>query len=165
MPIRRIKTRVIAWVRPAQSYLLVLSALLLAAAPALAQTRPDRPVDTHVNELDRQIAPAVKQARATLPQTKRRYLAGLPAGTTLYVTTRVSDPGGDPQEQVFVKVTQWRGTIIKGVLGNDLQAVRTFRRGQAVTVPEANVLDWTLTGPGGREEGNYVGKLLEASAK
>ena len=139
--------------------------LLLTAAPALAQTRPDQPVDTHVREMDRQIAPAVKQARATLPQTKRRYLAGLPAGTTLYVTTRISDTDGDPQEQVFVKVTQWRGTVIKGVLDNDLQAVKTFRRGETVTVQEAAVLDWTINGPGGRQEGNYVGKLLQASAK
>ena len=87
------------------------------------------------------MVPAVRQARATLPQVKRRYLAGLPAGTMRYVTTCVRDPGGDPQEQVFGQVRQWRGTLIKGVLDNDLQAVKTFRRGQTVTVAEAAVLD------------------------
>ena len=143
----------------------LVAGLLLSPGPAAAQTRPDRPLDTRAAAMDRQIAPAVKQAQATLPQAKRRYLAGLPAGQTFYVTTRISDPGGNPQEQVFVRVTQWPGATVKGVLDNDLLAVKTFRKGQAVTVPETAVLDWTINGPGSKQEGNYVGKLLGAGAK
>jgi uncharacterized protein YegJ (DUF2314 family) len=137
----------------------------------LAPNAPaDRPVSvtakrneiaTALATFDRQLAPAVKQARATLPQAKRRFLKGLPSGHIFFLTTRLVDPDG-LFEQVFVRVRQWEGTNVSGEIANELGTVKTYRQGQLINFPESAVLDWTISRPDGTEEGNYVGKLMEA---
>jgi hypothetical protein len=160
-------------------FFLIVS-LLAGGTTAYAQQAPtntarvasnapaDRPIsvgenapDATLNELDRRIAPAVKQARAMLPQAKKRFLAGLPAGQAFFLTTRVSDPNG-LIEQVFVRVTQWQGTKVQGTIANELNVVRTYQPNQLITFSESAVLDWTISQPDGTEEGNFVGKLLDA---
>jgi hypothetical protein len=44
---------------------------------------------------------------------------------------------------------------------------RAFRPGrhssrQSITVPESEVLDWTIARPDGSEEGNFIGKYLDS---
>jgi uncharacterized protein YegJ (DUF2314 family) len=144
----------------------------LANGAALAPNAPaDRPVKmaTQGDEMaaalaafDQHIAPAVKQARATLPQAKRRFLKGLPSGQMFFVTTRITDPNG-LLEQVFVRVWQWQGVQIRGEIANELGTVKTYQQGQLINFPESTVLDWTIGHPDGTEEGNYVGKLIEGS--
>lgn len=157
----------------------LLLALPVAAqqhlAPAndanLAPNAPaDRPfsVSSKENEaaaalaaLDRHIASAVKKARATLPQAKRRFLQGLPAGQVFFVTTRISD-SLEQVEQVFVRVKQWQGTEVSGLIASELGLVKSYQPNQLITFPESAVLDWTISRPDGTEEGNYVGKLIDA---
>lgn len=114
-------------------------------------------------ELDRLIAPAVRQARATLPQAKKRFLAGLPTGQAFFLTTRLIDAEG-LGEQVFVRGGQWQGRQVQGTTANELDVVKTYHQNQVISFPESAVLDWTSSLPGGSEEGNYVGKLLDATA-
>ena len=165
-----------------RSLLLTAALGLPLAPPAWAQATPapgppapaDRPVlvaaeaaenpAAAVAALDRLIAPAVRQARATLPKARRRFLAGLPAGQAFFVTTRLQDPDGT-FEQVFVQVTQWSGSQVQGTVASELGVVKTYRQNQSVTFPAAAVLDWTISRPDGSEEGNYVGKLLDAAQK
>ncbi len=158
---------------------------LLACLPVLGQQKPvpandaalapnapsDRPVHVAAKEseaaealaaFERLIAPAVKQARSTLPQAKRRYLKGLPSGQAFFVTTRITDPDGQ-FEQVFVRVRHWQGAQVSGEIANALDNVKTYRQGQSISFPESAVLDWTISRPDGTEEGNYVGKLIEAN--
>jgi len=160
---------------------------LLLALPAAAQQKTnaskeatlapnapaDRPVSVAAPEkeaaaalaaFERHIAPAVQQARATLPQAKRRYLKGLPEGQLFFVTTRISDPSG-LFEQVFVRVRQWQGSQVSGEIANELNNVKTYRQGQLIHLPEAAVFDWTISRLDGTEEGNYVGKLLDAYSR
>jgi len=111
---------------------------------------------------DQHIAPAVKQARATLPQAKRRFLKGLPSGQAFFVTTRITDPDV-LFEQVFVRVRQWQGAQVSGEIANELGTVKTYQQGQLINFPESAVLDWTISRPDSTEEGNYVGKLIEGS--
>lgn len=139
-------------------------------APVAPNAPTDRPVsvgryapDATLAQLDRRIAPAVKQARATLPQAKKRFLAGLPTGQAFFLTTRVNDPDG-LTEQVFVRVKQWQGQQVEGTIANQLDVVKTYQLNQLVAFPESAVLDWTISRPDGTEEGNYVGKLLDAGA-
>ena len=158
----------------------LVASLLAGGTTAYAQQAPantargaanapvDRPIsvgenapDATLNELDRRIAPAVKQARATLPQVKKRFLAGLPAGQALFLTTRISDPNG-LIEQVFVRVAQWQGTKVQGTIANELNVVKTYQPDQLITFSESAILDWTVSQPDGTEEGNFVGKLLDA---
>lgn len=139
--------------------------------PVVPNAPTDRPVnvgpelpDATLAQLDHRIAPAVRQARKTLPQAKRRYLAGLPAGQAFFLSTRLRDPDG-LVEQVFVRVTEWRGTQVKGTIANELGIVKTDQQNQLISFPDSAVLDWTISRPDGSEEGNYVGKLLDAGAQ
>ena len=151
--------------------LLQLSLLLcLFSAATLAQTTP--PQDNHTapdktvsepNEdaakYEAAINPYVQKARASLPAVKKRYLDGLPTGQILYVTVRLTDPQGR-FEQAFVKVNSWTGTSIKGTLSTDMNLIKKFKKGDAITSRDSQVMDWTISKPDGTEEGNFVGKFL-----
>lgn len=162
-------------------YILLLATLLPLARPALAQQPASAtsaaPADQSVlvasspaeasaalRAFDKHIAPAVKQGRATLPQAKHRFLQGLPAGQTFFVTTRLTDPDGT-YEQVFVRVQRWQEKQVTGLIANEVGTVKNFQQNQQITFPESAVLDWTISHPDGTEEGNYIGKLLDAEGR
>ncbi len=133
-----------------------------AAAPtdqplALAGTEAVR----ELREFDRLIAPAVKEARKTLPQAKKRFLAGLPAGQAFYLTTRIFDANGN-HEQVFIRVKDWSGAGIEGRISNELRLVQQYQAGQLIRFPEKAILDWTIVTPDGSEEGNFVGRFIDS---
>jgi uncharacterized protein YegJ (DUF2314 family) len=139
-------------------------------APLAPNAPADRPVSivsspTEVSAallaFKKHIAPAVKQGRATLPQAKRRFLQRLPAGQVFFVTTYLTDPDGN-FEQVFVRVKRWQDKQVSGLIANELGNVKGFQQNQLITFPESAVLDWTISRSDGTEEGNYIGKLLDA---
>jgi Uncharacterized protein conserved in bacteria (DUF2314) len=149
----------------------LLAAFTLCAANIAAQTTPpqdtapppDKPVaatSDDVAKYEAAIAPYILKARDSLPDTKKRFLAGLPQGQILYVTVRLTDPQGR-FEQAYVKVNSWTGTIIKGTLASDMDLVKKYKKGEALTCRDSQVMDWTITKPNGTEEGNFVGKFLE----
>jgi len=103
--------------------------------------------------------PLIAQARKTLPEAKARFLKGLPKGYTFSVTTRIYDKN-KKFEQVFVIVKSWSGDRIEGILNNEVQ-LQGFKLGQALTVYEKDVLDWTIVNTKGEEEGNLIGKFID----
>lgn len=136
-------------------------------APVSVDAPTDKPVAIagtenakSLQQLDKLIAPAVKQARKTLPQVKQRLQTGLTPGQAFFLTTRIYDTDGR-FEQVFVRVREWQGNTIKGVIASDLSVVQQYHAGQPIEFPEKAVLDWTISQPDGSEEGNFVGKLLD----
>lgn len=132
---------------------------------ALAPNAPtDWPVSATLSAFERHIAPAVKQACATLPQAKRRFLKDLPTGHVFFVTTRISDAQGQ-FEQVFVRVKQWKDKQVSGLIASEIGLVKSYQLNQLITFPESAVLDWTISRPDGTEEGNYVGKLMDADSR
>jgi hypothetical protein len=149
----------------------LLTACLFCAATLAAQgdpapqanpAPPDKPIAETTEDVanyEAAIAPYIQKARETLPDAKKRYLDGLPKGQILYVTIRLTDPLGR-FEQAFVKVNSWTGTIIKGTLASDMELVKKYKKGEALTCRESQVMDWTITKPDGTEEGNFVGKFL-----
>jgi hypothetical protein len=165
------------------TYFCLLAALLVLNMPAMAQKQgsandvplaPNAPADRPVSIVSsltessaalvafrKHIAPAVKQGQATLPQAKRRFLQGLPEGQIFFVTTYLTDPDGN-FEQVFVRVKRWQEKQVSGLIANELDNVKSFQQNQLITFPESAVLDWTISRPDGTEEGNYIGKLLDA---
>lgn len=137
-------------------------------APLSAHAPTDQPLAfastdaaKRLRELDTQIASAVKQARTTLPGVKKRFQAGLPEEQVLFLTTRLYDANGT-FEQVFIRVREWSGTVVHGIIANELLTVQSFTQGQQIIFPEKAVLDWTISLPDGSEEGNFVGKLLDS---
>ena len=129
-------------------------------APNAPQDRPHAADSIRWARLDSAMAPYVVQARATYPAAKRRYLAGLPAGQSLFLTTRLKDSAGR-LEQVFIAVDSIRGPRVFGRIWSQVQLVQGFRLRQEYTFLEDEILDWLITKPDGTEDGNTVGKFLD----
>ena len=137
-------------------------------APAGSNASKDQPVQaTTADEfakIERLIAPYSQQARKTYPDAKRRYLAGLPAGYTFSVTTKLRSPKAE--EVAFIAVDGIHGDQITGRIASDLGSVRGYKSGDSYKLAERDIIDWVILHPDGVEEGNVVGKFLdEWSAK
>jgi hypothetical protein len=61
------------------------------------------------------IAPYIKKAREAWPVGKKKYLAGLPQNQIFYVTINLYDPS-KIYEQVFVRITSWKGESVEEFL-------------------------------------------------
>jgi uncharacterized protein YegJ (DUF2314 family) len=140
-------------------------AITILHSPVRAGQAPpqDRPAGMSAEQAKRfedAIAPYVKQARTSLPSAKAKFLSGLKPGEIFYITIRLYD---DQRrfEQVFVKVNEWKGTAIHGVIASDLALIKDKRKGEKITCKEEDVFDWTISKPDGTEEGNFVGKFLD----
>jgi hypothetical protein len=123
----------------------------------------DRPTHARsraeMDAMDRAIAPYREQARRSYPDAKRRYLAGLPPGHRLAVTTELRSPGRF--ETVFIAVTQIQGDRITGRIANEVVTVAGYQEGDLYTLSETDMIDWVITRPDGSEDGNLVGKFLD----
>jgi uncharacterized protein YegJ (DUF2314 family) len=144
-----------------------LTLVIIAFIPgvAFAQPLPDKPQraagEKQIDRLLEAEKPYIAKGRATYPAAKKRYLAGLPRGNTFTVRKHLADPGGQRNEEVFVYVDSIKGGKVYGRIASELEAVRSYRKGQRISFPESEVLDWTIIHPDGSEEGNYVGKFID----
>jgi len=152
----------------------VLAAALIAFSPALAvaqlapQLAPNAPMDSPVQTtqkcawlaMDRAMQPYIAQARASWPDARRRYLAGLPPRHTFFVTVLLVDDQ-DRREQVFIAVDGIKDGEISGKIWNRIEVVHGFRLGDRYSLPETELRDWMIAKPDGTEEGNFVGKFLD----
>jgi hypothetical protein len=140
------------------------SAPVASAPVALAPNAPkDQPVSAmgaKVDEIKAAMAPHIEEARRTYPDAKRRYLAGLPQGHVFFVVATLRDPDG-AEEQVFVGVSGIQDGKVSGRISSDILGLRSYKRGDAYVVPEAELIDWVISRPDGSEEGNFVGKFLD----
>jgi hypothetical protein len=149
-----------------------IASVLLLAPPSTAQ-RPvelapnapqDKPVDARLRcqweAATRAMAPYVAQARASYPEAKRRFLAGLPPRHTFFVTARLQDTHGRT-EQVFIAVDSLADGQIVGRIWSNVALVQGFRFGQRHMLAESEFVDWLIARPDGTEEGNVVGKFLD----
>jgi hypothetical protein len=144
--------------------------ILLCSPHAYSQSTlaPNAPADKPVGfsngqqhqELLKAIAPYVEQAKNSWPQAKENYLKGLPPRYVFFVTTELVDTR-EKHEIVFIEVREIEKGIVTGLIANEISTVSGFKQGQTHTVPEADILDWTVSKPDGSEEGNVVGKFLE----
>ena len=143
----------------------LVSGPLSGQQPYVAPNAPrDRPIVAFSNDgaskVDSLIQPLILQARATYPEARRRYLAGLPPQHGFFVTASLSDAAGH-REVVFIGVDSLAQDSIFGRIANDLLMVQGYRNRQPYAMPEADILDWLITRPDGTEDGNVVGKFLD----
>ena len=126
---------------------------------------PERLVEGHgdkaAKSLDRTLAPLTAKAKATFPQAKKRFLAGLPRGEIFYVLTRLYGDHGAKTEDVYVVVREMARGEIRGVIDSDVLLVKGYRKGELVAFPEARLIDWSILHTNGVEEGNVVGKYFD----
>jgi uncharacterized protein YegJ (DUF2314 family) len=138
----------------------------------LAPNAPaDRPVSIRGDDPDEAlakwralVAPHSQKAKATYPQAKSRYLAGLPPRETFFVTTVLRDRQGR-FEYVFIVVQRIAEENVTGRIATQVNLVRGYRGGDTVSFPEADVVDWMISKPDGSEEGNLVGKFLDTQSQ
>jgi hypothetical protein len=120
----------------------------------------DHPVRRDADAIERAMAPLVEEARAELPRLQKRYRKGLPVGSVLYFTVRIPNQAGF--EQVFIEVSSWRGHHVKGTLASELMhAIGDLKAGAAMQFEDDMVVDWTIVGKDGQEEGNRLGHFVE----
>src|SRR5207253_8369315 len=119
-----------------------LAAVLIAFSPALAfsqpspQLAPSAPTDSPVQTtqkcvwlaMDRAMQPYIAQARATWPDARQRYLAGLPPRHSFFVTALLVDKQ-DLREQLFIAVESIRDGLLSGQIWNRVGVVHGYRLG------------------------------------
>ncbi len=131
--------------------------------PQEAKGPPDTPHKMRTlkerDAYDKAIAPYIAKSRATYPEAKKRFLAGLPPGYRFSVRTRLTDPDGAVEDS-FLQVKKIEDGKITGILGA-VDFVHTYKEGQRITIPESKIDNWVIVRPDGTEEGNYVGKFLD----
>jgi hypothetical protein len=153
--------------------LAICAVLVLGVARPLRAQRPvevapnapaDKPVgatlECQLAAMSRATAPYTERARATYAAARARFLAGLPARHTFFVTTRLRDSSGRV-EQVFVVADSIRDGQIAGRIWSQIALVAGYRLGQPYVFPESELVDWMIARPDGTEEGNVVGKFLD----
>ena len=132
-------------------------------SPLAANAPADRPQDVTADQtrkFQEAIRPYVQKARETFPEARARYLKGLPPRHVFFVTARLTDSAGR-WEQVFIEVKEIKNGIVLGVIASDIRLVSGFKYGDQYSLPESDLIDWTISKPDGTEEGNFVGKFLD----
>ncbi|GMT48595.1 MAG: hypothetical protein IEMM0008_0134 [bacterium] len=114
-----------------------------------------------VNTFDKRIKPYVAMARKSYPKAKKRYLKGLPKKYKFFVTIRIYDEKGN-FEQVFVRVRGITNGRIMGRIANKVTLIKRYRQGDRVTAKEKDIYDWVIVKANGKEEGNFVGRYIDA---
>lgn len=156
------------------SILLGVALTLIVSTPAISQqpkpeiyVAPNAPKDKPVNadssqakQLEAAIKPYIEKAKASYPEARARFLSGLPPRNTFFVTARIYD-SSKRFEQVFIAVKEIKDGRISGVIASEIHLVSGYREGDAYSLPESDLIDWTISKPDGTEEGNFVGKFLD----
>jgi hypothetical protein len=143
----------------------VLAGPLAAQDPHVAPNAPrDQPLTassgSDAMRMFFAMEPYVAHARASWPDAKRRFVAGLPRRHSFFVTTRLRDASGRV-EQAFVAVDSVSAERVYGRLWSRILVVDGYRFGQPYDFPEDDLIDWMIARPDGTEEGNIVGRFLD----
>jgi uncharacterized protein YegJ (DUF2314 family) len=114
-------------------------------------------------EMSKFIEPYIEKARATFPAVKKKYIAGdyVRENRQLEVQIELADKDGT-KEMVFLVVTQCLGNRFQGIVVNEVQLLKEYKEGNAVSFSQDQVKNWVVMDSKGNEEGNYVGKAIEA---
>ena len=101
-----------------------------------------------------------EEARGSFPAIRLRFLAGLPQGSALFVRTTIRD--GGVEESVFLAVDRIEDGQVLGTLSSDITRLASWNYGDPFGVSEDEIEDWVILNPDGSEEGNIIGKWIEA---
>lgn len=114
-------------------------------------------------DIEKLIAPYIEKARATFPAVKKKYIAGdyVRENRSMYVQIALTGKDGT-KEMAFIRVIWCAGTKFQGILANEMYFVKEYTNGDTLSFGENQVVNWVVTDAEGREEGNYVGKAIDA---
>lgn len=158
-----------AWVVKPMRAIYLLTLLSICSPAGFAQSRASsrdalRMEDETLLAYRRAAAPYVAKARATYPAAKKRFLAGLPPGHIFAVMVRLQSVDHAKKEvqqaDVFVDVRAIKNGKIYGRI-NSPMPIAGHKRGDLISFPESEIINWVIQRPDGSEEGNAVGKFLD----
>jgi len=110
-------------------------------------------------EHDEELVAASRRARAKLPALQAAFNRGLPPGEYVMLKSPFPMSNGG-KEWMWVEVTSWKGSEIRGILSNEPADSPGLKLGQVVKVSEDEVLDYLHRFPDGKEEGNLTGAVI-----
>jgi uncharacterized protein YegJ (DUF2314 family) len=109
---------------------------------------------------DERILAASRNARQKLPSLRDAFATGLQPGEHILVKVPFATPDGG-YEWMWVEITAWQGTKIRGLLANNPSSIPTLHAGENVEVNQDEVFDYIRQYPDGRQEGNETAALIE----
>ena len=114
-------------------------------------------------ELQKFINPYMERAKATFPAVKQKYIAGdyVRENRSMYVQIDVKAKDGT-KEMAFIKVIKCVGSHFQGILSNTMYYVKEYKNGDTLSFSENQIVNWVVVDAEGKEEGNYVGKAIDA---
>jgi uncharacterized protein YegJ (DUF2314 family) len=133
---------------------LLLALSLLAAAAPVQEDRRSAIVDVAAD--DAEMEAAKRKGRATLPEFYRHLAAPGPDESMFSVKYDLLP--GEEAEFIWAKVTARDGATLKGTLSN-VPLAPGYRLGQAVTIREADIIDWQYR-KGGVVQGHHTTRVL-----
>jgi uncharacterized protein YegJ (DUF2314 family) len=108
-----------------------------------------------------EVLAASARAKTRLPDLRKRFTAGLPAGSRLLVKGPFKRSDNQGNEWMWVEVEKWNeGGPIEGTLQNQPFFVTGLSAGAKVQTKEADVFDYLLYHSDGKPEGNETGSLI-----
>jgi len=107
---------------------------------------------------------ASAKAKAKLPELRTAFNAGLPLGEFIEVKAPFRTQDGRT-EWMWVEVTSWKGSAIKGLLRNEPSWVPELHAGQVVEVREEDLFDYIRQYADKHREGNTTGDIIQKMEK
>lgn len=109
---------------------------------------------------DGELNAASARAKLRLPDLRKHFINGLEPNE--HLTVKGPFPSDDGRtEWMWVEVTTWSETVIKGTLVNEPFWVKGLRPGSPVMIKEADIFDYIWIKSDGSREGNETGKILD----
>lgn len=112
-------------------------------------------------EHDDEILEASQRAQGELPRLKKLFEEGLALGYSLLLKAPFLISEDEGNEWMWVEVSAWVGSQIKGILQNDPYYAPGLQAGSLVEVAQEDVFDYILYKPDGSYEGNETGKIMQ----
>ena len=109
---------------------------------------------------DAALRAASARARAQLPTLQKAFQNGFAPGEHLLVKAPFTTSDGR-KEWMWIEVTEWTGSQIKGMLRSDPRHVLGLKAGQMVGARQSELFDYLRVFPDGRTEGNETSHLLK----
>jgi uncharacterized protein YegJ (DUF2314 family) len=103
---------------------------------------------------------ASERARKQLPALRKAFNAGLEPGERILLKAPFERTDGGT-EWMWVEVSSWNGTRIRGLLNNEPEEIPDLHAGATVDVAEGDVFDYLRYRADGTTEGNETAKEIE----
>lgn len=119
--------------------------------------------DGNRDEFTQILAPYEEMAKRTFSDVKKKFIAGVYQKEYRILQVQITFTGKDGRKEMpFVKVFSCKGDLFKGIINNDMNLIQEFAYGDIVSFMQHEIVNWVVQDAKGHEEGNFVGKAIDA---